>query len=97
MSTARRFKRLEDIAFRQIGDECLLVPVRNSPDQDMAVFALNRVAAFIWESLAAPISPDELAQKVVARFEVALEIARRDTDSLLGGLMSRNLIEQRDA
>jgi hypothetical protein len=62
----------------------------------MAVFALNRVAAFIWELLASPMSPEDLAEKVVAQFEVTAEVARRDTESLLSGLLTRQLVEQRD-
>lgn len=82
------------MAFRQVGDECLLVPIRTSPDQQMGIFALNRTAAHVWESLEAPATLEELASKVVARFEVEREVARRDVEGLLGALTERRLVER---
>ena len=89
--TADRYRRSEDVAFRQVGDECLLVPIRKSPKQEMAVFALNGVGAFVWEALGEPRSLEELGARVAAEFEVAAADAERDVKDFLSRLLAKGL------
>jgi hypothetical protein len=87
-----RFQARRDVAFRTLGDECLLVPVRTSPDQKLAVFALNPVGACVWSCLQSPHTQAEIVAAVVREFEVSQEIAARDVETFLAELRSRDLL-----
>ena len=91
--TADRYRRSEDVAFRQIGDECLLVPIRKSPKAEMAVFSLNGVGAFVWEALGEPRSLEELGAKVSAAFEVTPADAKRDVEAFVSRLLAKGLAQ----
>jgi hypothetical protein len=97
MSTSPRYRRSEDVAFRQVGEECLLVPIRTSPSQDMSVFALNPVGAFLWVSLEQPRSVDDLSGQLVQEFEVGREQAARDVQAFVERLLSRALVAEVEA
>ena len=97
MSTTPRYRRSEDVAFRQVGEECLLVPIRTSPSQDMSVFALNPVGAFLWVSLEQPRSVEDLAARLTAEFAVGREQAARDAQVFVERLLSRALATQLEA
>lgn len=54
---------------------------------------LNRTAAFIWNQLVTPISPDMLGAKICESFSgVALENAVRDVSSALQEMRSLNFV-----
>ena len=89
-----RYRRSEEVAYRQIGDECLLVPIRTRPDQNMDIFALNSLAAYLWGELAAPRALEELTERVTQSFEVEAAQARRDVDEFLQRLLNTHLIER---
>jgi len=87
------FRRSSGVAFRQFGSECLLVPIRTSPTEDLAVYSLNPVGAFLWSALAEPASAEDLSARTAAAFEVSEADARRDVVPFLEQLLSRRLID----
>jgi hypothetical protein len=89
-----RYRRSESVAFRQLGDECLLVPVRTNPREEMAVFRLNEIGAFLWEALATPATAQQLVGRLAAEFEVAPAQAQADLEGFLKLLLAKGLIEK---
>ena len=89
-----RYRRAEEVAFRQIGDECLLVPIRTRPDQNMDIFTLNPLAAFVWHLLSTPMALDEVTERVTATFDVEADRARRDVEEFVQRLLNSQLAEQ---
>jgi hypothetical protein len=89
-----RYRRAEDVAFRQIADECLLVPVRTDASRPMAVFSLNAGGAELWQELGEPRTEDELVTATVGAFEVEADQARGDVRDFLAQLESKQLIAQ---
>lgn len=87
-----RTKRSTDIATRRVLDETLLVPIRGMVAQRMEIFALNPVAAFVWNHLDGNTTRDELTRAIVAEFEVDSERARADLDTLLAELQESGLV-----
>ncbi len=86
------YHRVEDIAFRQIADECLLVPVRTDPKQAMAIFSLNSVGATLWEALGVPRTEEELVERTVEAFEVEAHQAQDDVHAFLEQLEQKKLV-----
>lgn len=89
---AMRYRRHEEVAFRQLGEECLLVPIRTHPGQEMAVFRLNEVGAFVWQALAAPQSEEGLCRLLADAFDVDEKQARRDLGHFIELLEGKRLI-----
>jgi len=89
-----RYRRSDTVAFRQLGSECLLVPIRTDPSQPMAVFRLNEVGAFLWQALDAPATVEELGRRLADEFEVTAAQAKRDSAAFLELLRGKQLIEQ---
>ncbi|MBI5511232.1 MAG: PqqD family protein [Deltaproteobacteria bacterium] len=83
-----------DVAFRRLGDECLLVPIRRRPDDKLAVFALNRVAALVWSELQRPSAPAAIIDLVIRRFEVSREVAARDVLAFIAELRTAELVRE---
>jgi hypothetical protein len=88
----QRLERGKDVVFRQVGDECILVPIRRTAAAPVAIFSLNAAGAFVWSRLATPRSPGELAAEMAAAFEVGEPEALRDVTEFLDQLSSRGLV-----
>ncbi len=90
---ARQYRRAADVVFRQIGDQCVLVPVRTRPDQKLAIFTLNRVGAFLWSALEAPASEELLTLHTAAAFTVTPAEAVGDIRRFLQQLTGKGLLQ----
>lgn len=89
-----RFVRSSEVAFRQLGDECLLVPIRSTPKDPMSLFRLNRVSALVWRTLDEPRSVAELAAEVARVFAVSEADANRDVAVFVQQLAMKRLIAE---
>lgn len=78
---------------RRIGDEMILVPLRQQGAELTDIVRLNEVAAFIWERLSGEVSEAELLQALLSRYEVAADEAAADLRELLGRLREIEAIE----
>jgi hypothetical protein len=58
---------------------------------------LNRTAAFIWDEVSAPVSPERIAQRLAATFEgVTAEQASSDVESTLRQLVAMGFVRASD-
>ena len=86
MSTV--YRRSPTIEMAPLQEETILLDPQNNK-----FCLLNRTAAFIWNELATPASPDALGAKICERFSgVALENAVRDTKGALEEMRSLNFV-----
>jgi hypothetical protein len=76
-----------NVRWRRVGDEVILLNL-----DSMLYYQLDEVGAFIWERLEAGEPPDQIADAVVANFEVDAATARRDLDPLLESLMEAGML-----
>jgi hypothetical protein len=74
----RVFKRSDAIVFRKIGDECLLVPIRQGVGDLESLYTLNATAARIWELLDGTAKGTEIRDKIMEEFDVTPEEAEQD-------------------
>ena len=71
----------------RVGDEIVLVHLETN-----RVFELNRTAAFLWDTLAAGMTPAELEERLALEFAVEREELAREIEVLLGQFASEHLI-----
>ena len=87
-STNYVFKKSENIVSREIGDEVILVPIRqNSGDLDN-IYTLNDVAAAIWQRLNGKNTLEDIKNQIAEEYEVAAEEAEKDIIELCTQLES---------
>ena len=74
----RVFKKSDAIVFRRIGDECILVPIRQGVGDLESIYTLNETAARIWELLDGTAKGTQIRDKMIDEFDVTLEVAEED-------------------
>jgi hypothetical protein len=91
---AQRADDRRSFVTRQIAGETLVVPVTGHVMDLQSIFVLNPVASRIWELLAAPTTPDQLADAIATEFTVTRQDAAADVVEFLEALGDRGLIQQ---
>jgi hypothetical protein len=87
----RVFKHRGEFALRQVGNESILVPIRNRVGDLDSVYVFTPVAARIW-SLLDGRDIDAVVDTICQEYDVDSEIAHRDLGELLGSLEAADLI-----
>jgi hypothetical protein len=88
------FRKEENIVTRQIAGETLLVPIYGDLANMERIFALDPVAAFIWEQIDGEKSLKDIRDGVLDAFGVNEEQAETDIFEFIKELVEANLIEQ---
>lgn len=74
----KRYQRSENMVFRKIEDEIILVPIKNNVGDMGFIFNLNQMGAFIWDLLDGTNRLVEVRDKILDEFDVSSEQAERD-------------------
>lgn len=72
------YQKNEEIVFRKIADEAILVPIRGNLADMQRLFMLTPVAEFIWQQLKGDVTLEAVLMKVLDNFEVSREQAEKD-------------------
>ena len=65
------------MVFRKIGDECILVPIRQGVGDLESIYTLNETAARIWELLDGTAKGIEIRDKIIEEFDVTRKKLKR--------------------
>ena len=82
-----------DLVIRKVGDEAILVPIRNQVGDLDSVFTLNEVALRVWKLLDGQRDAAGIAEIIAGEFEVEPAVATADIDELLAALEAAHLVE----
>jgi hypothetical protein len=72
------YKKSDSVVFRKIGDEFILVPIRQDVGDLESIYTLNETAALIWELIDGKTQANKIKAKIVEEFEVDPEQAEQD-------------------
>ena len=89
-----RYAKNPDFVSRRIVDEVLLVPIRRSVGDVDCLYALNEVAARVWELLDGVRPVASVRDAIVAEFDVDTSEADRDVTVLIDQLASIGAIHE---
>lgn len=92
-SANKRYRRSDRVAFRQVADEILIVPIRSEPSQKVQFFSLNPTAARLWVWLERERDLDQLTRLVCDHYEVSADRARADVEACCRQLLDLGAIE----
>ena len=84
----------EGFVLRNIVGEHIVMPVGENINKFEGALVLNEVSAFLWESLKAYISKEDLLALLLAEFDVERDVAEKDLDVFLDQLRAQELLEE---
>ena len=82
----RVYQKNQNFVFRQIDDETLLVPIKDSVGDLGAIYNLNQVAAFVWQHLDGKKTLQAIKHMMTDEFEVSDPDAEQDLTEFVGQL-----------
>ena len=91
--SCRLLRKSSNIITRSVAGETLLVPISGNLADMKSLFSLNEVGEFIWTQLDQLTTEDEIAQRLVAKFDISEADARQDTASFCTRLIEMRLAE----
>ncbi len=74
----RVFKKSDAMVFLKIGQECILVPIRQGVGDLESIYTLNETAALSWDLLDGKPKGPEIRDKITEEFDVTPEEAEND-------------------
>lgn len=72
------YKKSDSIVSRKIGDEFILVPIKQDVADLESIYTLNETAAHVWELIDGKLKVREIREKMLEEFEVTPNEAERD-------------------
>ena len=72
------YKKSDSVVSRKIGDEFVLVPIRQDVGDLESIYTLNETAALIWELINGKLKVSEIKESLLEAFEVEPEEAEKD-------------------
>lgn len=88
-----RYFRNPKLVSRQLGDETLVVPIRGGVGDLNAIFSFNALGSDLWKLMAEGISGRQMADWVVAQYDVSREQAEADIAAFLSELSAAGLVD----
>ena len=82
----------KELIKRDIAGDVILVPVGKTVYDSNGLFALNELAAFIWDLLPNVETEDQIVDAVLAEYEVSAEEAAKDVAEFINKLKEMNIL-----
>lgn len=76
-------EKRSDFAAKKVGDEMVLVPVKDSVASMNVMFTLNEVGTFVWECLAEKTNEAEILDKLTEEFDIDRNTAEKDLHAFI--------------
>jgi hypothetical protein len=86
------FLKSDQVVYRKIADEMLLVPIRGKLADMQRIFALNPAAEYIWDRLDGTHCVQDIRDQLLAEFDVEPAQAEADLLEFLDELQQAALI-----
>ncbi|MEQ3145308.1 PqqD family protein [Phocaeicola coprocola] len=85
-------KTNENYILREIDGESILIPIGEASEHLNGMIHLTPTAAFIWKEVDNSNCLEEIIQKLMGKYEVTEEIARRDIYGFLSEFYKRQMV-----
>lgn len=79
----RKYKKADNIVARKIDDNYVLVPIRNNIQDMDSIYAMNEVAAFVWERLDGNTPLSNILNELIDTFHVDYQTAQTDVMDII--------------
>jgi len=72
------YKRKSLFAIRNVGNEKILVPIKNNIANMTEIFNLNEVGSFIWDKIDGKNTVDDIVTAIIDEFDIDESTAKKD-------------------
>ena len=72
------YEKSDAVVFRKVGDEFILVPIRQNVGDLDSIYTINEPGARIWELVDGKTKVKEIKERILGEFEVTSDEAERD-------------------
>jgi hypothetical protein len=72
------YKKSDAMVFRKIGEECILVPIRQRVGDMDSIYTLNETAARIWELLDGRTKARDIRVRILEEFDATPDEVEKD-------------------
>jgi hypothetical protein len=90
----RTYRRRGQFTLSAVGEETVLVPEEGGAAGEDSVYALNEVAAAIWQLIEPGRDAAEIGRRIAEEFDVSVERASEDVADFLAVLAEKGLVEE---
>ncbi len=87
-------KACDGFILRHVVGEYILMPAGDNIAKFRGTVLMNELSAFIWEQLQAPVTRDELLDRILDKYEIDSETAASDLDAVLAELKQMGVVEE---
>ena len=88
------YKKKDDIVFRRVAGETILVPISGRLADMQRIFALNPVGEFIWDEIDGSRALQQISEDIQSNFDAGREEADADLEAFITELLKEGLIEE---
>ncbi len=96
MEVMSTYKHAGEVVLRRVGQEALLVPVRNKVGDLDSIFTLNETAIAVWQAIDGNTSLDQVVDRLCRDYDVTREQASADAAEIVRALVEARLLEETD-
>lgn len=93
MNISSILRRREDIVFRKIEEEYVLVPMAGSSEDIECIFNLNETGSVIWEKIDGKKSLQDILDEVCSEYQGDQNIIKSEAIEFISELKKARLIE----
>lgn len=86
-------KKSENIVFRKIGDEYVLVPLSESVADVESIFTLNETGAAVWEKIDGRKNLRDIIAEMQAEYEAENLLIEKDVTAFVNEMITAKLLE----
>ena len=87
-------KTNENVIYRCIADEHILIPVGSEAMDTNGLFVLTETGAIVWEKLCEEKSVDEIVAAICEEYDAPDAVVRADVESLIAKLLEAGLVTE---
>jgi hypothetical protein len=89
----KSYKKNQDVVFRRVSDESILVPIKDNVGDLGFIYNLNDVGTFIWERIDGKKQLMDIKKMLVNEFDVSPSQAEKDLLEFIAHLEKMSIIE----
>lgn len=87
-------KTNENVIYRCIADEHILIPVGSEAMDTNGLFVLTETGAIVWEKICEEKSVDEIVAAICEEYDAPDAVVRADVESLIAKLLEAGLVTE---
>ena len=78
MNLTELYNRKSQFAIRNVGNEKILVPIKNNIANMTEIFTLNEVGSFIWDNIDGKNTEEDIVSAITNEFDIDELTAKKD-------------------